>query len=36
MKEHKVEVYFGEQHVGTLAETADHRAAFAYADEWLE
>ena len=36
MKEHKVEVYLGERLVGTLAETADHRAAFAYADEWLE
>lgn len=36
MKEHKVEVYLGEHHVGTLAETTDHRVAFAYADEWLE
>ena len=36
MKERKVDVYLGERFVGTLAETADRRTAFAYSDEWLE
>lgn len=36
MKERKLDVYLGERLVGTLAETADHRVAFAYADAWLE
>ena len=36
MNERKLDVYLGERLVGTLAETADHRAAFAYADAWLE
>lgn len=36
MNEHKVDVYLHDCHVGTLAETADHRAAFAYSDAWLE
>lgn len=36
MKEHKLEVYFGDRKVGTMAETADHRMAFAYSDEWLD
>lgn len=36
MNERKVEVYLDERHVGTLAETADHRVAFAYSDAWLE
>lgn len=36
MNERKVEVYLHDRHVGTLAETADHRAAFAYSDAWLE
>ncbi|MDO4484936.1 MAG: type II toxin-antitoxin system HipA family toxin [Clostridia bacterium] len=36
MKEHKVEVWFADRFVGTLAETADRRVAFAYSDEWLE
>lgn len=36
MNEDKVEVYLDDRLVGTLAETADHRVAFAYADSWLE
>lgn len=36
MNERKVEVYLHERHVGTLAEAADHRVAFAYSDAWLE
>lgn len=36
MNERKVEVYLHDRHVGTLAETADHRVAFAYSDAWLE
>lgn len=32
----RVFVSFGEKPVGTLAETARHRVAFAYAPEWLE
>ncbi len=36
MKERKIEVFLGERVVGTLAETADRRVAFAYSDEWLD
>ena len=36
MNERKLDVYLGERLVGTLAETVDHRVAFAYADAWLE
>ena len=36
MNERKVEVYLYDRHVGTLAETVDHRVAFAYSDAWLE
>ena len=36
MKERKIEVYYHDRMVGTLAETADHRVAFAYSDTWLE
>lgn len=36
MKERKIEVFLGERFVGTLAETADRRVAFAYSDEWLD
>lgn len=36
MNEHKVDVYLKDRLVGTLAETADHRVAFAYSDAWLE
>lgn len=35
MNERKLEVYYGDRIVGTLAETANHRIAFAYSDEWL-
>ena len=37
MKEDKrLFVYYKEQQVGTLALTADRKAAFEYADEWIE
>ena len=37
MKEDNVlQVYYGEILVGTLALTADYKAAFQYAQEWLE
>lgn len=36
MNERKLDVYLGERLVGTLAETVDHRVAFAYVDAWLE
>ena len=37
MKEDNVlQVYYGEKLVGTLALTADYKAAFQYAQEWLE
>ena len=36
MNERKVDVYMHDRHIGTLAETADHRVAFAYSDAWLE
>ena len=31
-----LQVYYDERFVGTLAMTADHKAAFQYDDEWLE
>ena len=34
MKERKIDVFLSERFVGTLAETADRRVAFAYSDEW--
>ena len=36
MKERKLDVYLGERLVGTMAQTADRRVAFAYSDEWLD
>lgn len=36
MKERRLEVYFGERLVGTMAQTADRRVAFAYSEEWLD
>lgn len=36
MKDRKLEVYLGDRKVGTLAETADRRVAFAYSEEWLD
>ena len=36
MNERKVDVYLDDCLVGTLAETADRRVAFAYSDAWLE
>lgn len=36
MNEDRVEVYLDNRLVGVLAETADHRVAFAYDDRWLE
>ena len=36
MKERKIEVYYHDRLVGTLAETTDRRVAFAYSDAWLE
>ena len=36
MNERKVDVYLDDGLVGTLAETADRRVAFAYSDAWLE
>ena len=36
MKDHKVNVFLEDRQVGTLAETSEHRVAFAYADSWLE
>ena len=30
----KLDVYYHEQHVGTLAETPDKRIAFQYDSEW--
>ena len=36
MNDRKLEVYIGERKVGTMAETADRRVAFAYSEEWLE
>lgn len=31
----RIDVYMGERHVGSLAET-EHRAAFQYSEEWVE
>ncbi len=36
MKERKLDVYLGIRKVGTMAQTADHRVAFAYSEEWLD
>ena len=36
MKERKLEVYLSERFVGTMAQTADRRVAFAYSEEWLD
>ena len=36
MKERKLEVYLGERFVGTMAQTADRRVAFAYSEKWLD
>ncbi len=36
MKERKLEVLLGERLVGTMAQTADRRVAFAYSEEWLD
>ena len=36
MKDHKVDVFLDDRQVGTLAETAGHRVAFAYSDGWLD
>ncbi len=36
MKERKLEVYLGDRLVGTMAQTADRRVAFAYSEEWLD
>ena len=36
MKDHRTEVFMDDRHVGTLAETANRRIAFAYAESWLE
>ena len=33
MKERKLEVYLGERFVGTMAQTADRRVAFAYSQD---
>lgn len=35
MNGNKLEVTFHDQTVGTLSETADHRVAFAYTQQWL-
>lgn len=35
MKERWIDVYLHDRLVGTLAETADHRVAFSYSEEWL-
>lgn len=36
MKERKLDVYLGTRKVGTMAQTADRRVAFAYSEEWLD
>lgn len=36
VKERKLEVYLSERFVGTMAQTADRRVAFAYSEEWLD
>ncbi len=35
-QDNALQVYYDEKLVGTLAMTADHKAAFQYDDEWLE
>ena len=35
-QDNALRVYYDEKLVGTLAMTADHKAAFQYDDEWLE
>lgn len=36
VKEHKLEVWLDNRLAGTMAETGNHRFAFAYSDEWLK
>ncbi len=36
MKERKLEVFLGGRLVGTMAQTADRRVAFAYSEEWMD
>lgn len=36
MEDNRLEVFFGERQVGTLALTADKKAAFEYEDDWIE
>ena len=36
IQDNALQVYYDEKLVGTLAMTADHKAAFQYDDEWLE
>ena len=31
-----LQVFYDEKLVGTLAMTADHKAAFQYSEEWIE
>ena len=35
-QDNTLQVYYDEKFVGTLAMTADHKAAFQYGEEWLE
>ena len=35
MNDHKLEIWLDGRSVGTMAETGNHRFAFAYSDEWL-
>ena len=35
-QDNALQVYYDEKFVGTLAITADHKAAFQYSEEWLE
>ena len=35
MNNHKAEVFLEDRHVGTLAETAERKIAFAYSKDWL-
>lgn len=35
-QDNALQVYYDEKLVGTLAMTADHKAAVQYDDEWLE
>lgn len=36
MKENKLEVWLDDRFVGTMAETNQHKYAFAYSEEWLD